>query len=89
MYRARLPRPVLRVTLGYQKALFYHRNKHGNRYGAMKAYSQVSALQGMTTSLLRDGDKFTLKPGMCYLVADDTDAHRSYTKDGVKLLIVD
>ena len=49
----------------------------------------VFVLKGEFESELRDGRKFTLKPGMCYLVADDTDAHRSHTKDGVKLLIVD
>lgn len=49
----------------------------------------VFVLEGEFESELRDGRKFTLKPGMCYLVADDTDAHRSHTKDGVKLLIVD
>lgn len=49
----------------------------------------VFVLKGEFESKLRDGRKFTLKPGMCYLVADDTDAHRSHTKEGVKLLIVD
>lgn len=49
----------------------------------------VYVLEGQFESELKDGRKFTLSKGMCYLVADNTDAHRSYTKEGVKLLIVD
>jgi hypothetical protein len=49
----------------------------------------VFVLEGEFESELQDGRKFLLKKGMCYLVADHVDAHRSFTKDGVKLLIVD
>lgn len=49
----------------------------------------VFVLEGQFESELKDGRKHALTKGMCYLVADSTDAHRSYTKDGVKLLIVD
>lgn len=49
----------------------------------------VFVLEGAFESELRDGRKFSLTKGMCYLVADNTDAHRSYTEKGVKLLIVD
>ena len=49
----------------------------------------VFVLEGEFDSELKDGRTFTLKKGMCYLVADHADAHRSFTKDGVKLLIVD
>ncbi|MCP1757273.1 DHCW motif cupin fold protein [Bradyrhizobium elkanii] len=39
---------------------------------------------------LRDGRKFTLKPGMSYQVSDFGDAaHRSSTKTGATLFIVD
>jgi hypothetical protein len=38
---------------------------------------------------LKDGRKFTLKPGMSYQVADDTAPHRSHTESGAKLFIVD
>lgn len=38
---------------------------------------------------LKDGRKFTLKPGMSYQVADDAEPHRSYTALGAKLFIVD
>lgn len=49
----------------------------------------VFVLEGEFESELKDGRKFLLKKGMCYLVADHADAHRSVTKDGAKLLIVD
>jgi len=49
----------------------------------------VFVLEGEFESELQDGRKFQLKEGMCYLVADNMDAHRSSTKNGVKLLIVD
>lgn len=49
----------------------------------------VFVLEGEFESELKDGRIFKLTKGMCYLVADHTDAHRSITKNGVKLLIVD
>lgn len=49
----------------------------------------VFVLKGEFESQLKDGRKYSLKEGMCYLVADHTDAHRSFTQNGVKLLIVD
>ena len=49
----------------------------------------VFVLEGEFTSELKDGRKSHLSKGMCYLVADGTDAHRSSTATGVKLLIVD
>jgi quercetin dioxygenase-like cupin family protein len=49
----------------------------------------VFVLEGEFESELEDGRKHVLKKGMCYLVADNAEAHRSFTKDGVKLLIVD
>jgi hypothetical protein len=38
---------------------------------------------------LGDGRKLVLNPGLSYQVADDTDAHRTSTKTGVTLFIVD
>jgi len=38
---------------------------------------------------LADGRQFVLTPGMSYQVADDTEPHRSQTKAGAKLFIVD
>jgi hypothetical protein len=49
----------------------------------------VFVLEGSFQSELIDGRKFNLSKGMCYLVADKTDEHKSYTETGVKLLIVD
>jgi quercetin dioxygenase-like cupin family protein len=49
----------------------------------------VYVLEGEFESELKDGRKSKLSKGMCYLVADHSDAHRSSTQNGVKLLIVD
>ena len=49
----------------------------------------VFVLEGAFVSELKDGRKDTLTKGMAYLVADHADAHRSYSENGVKLLIVD
>lgn len=38
---------------------------------------------------LQDGRVFTLQPGMSYQVADDAEAHRSWTDGGAQLFIVD
>lgn len=47
-------------------------------------------LEGELETELRDGRKFTLKPGMSYQVSDHGDAaHRSSTRIGAKLFIVD
>ena len=49
----------------------------------------VHCLEGDFVSELKDGAKFFLKKGMTYVVSDDVSSHRSSTKNGVKLLIVD
>lgn len=46
-------------------------------------------LEGRLDTELEDGRIVTLKPGMSYQVADDTEAHRSTTSVGAKLFIVD
>jgi hypothetical protein len=46
-------------------------------------------LEGELHTELRDGRKYILKPGMSYQVADNAEAHRSYTTVGAKLFIVD
>lgn len=46
-------------------------------------------LEGELHTELADGRKFIVTPSMSYHVADDIDAHRSYTPTGVKLFIVD
>lgn len=46
-------------------------------------------LEGELHTELEDGRKYILKPGMSYQVADDAEAHRSYTAVGAKLFVVD
>jgi hypothetical protein len=46
-------------------------------------------VEGELHTELEDGRKFTLGPGMSYQVADNAEAHRSYTDVGAKLFIVD
>ena len=46
-------------------------------------------LTGELETELEDGRKFRLTPGMTYQVADEAEAHRSYTNIGASLFIVD
>lgn len=46
-------------------------------------------LEGQLETELKDGRKFVMGPGMSYQVATDAEPHRSSTKDGAKLFIVD
>jgi len=46
-------------------------------------------LSGELTTELADGRIFVLKPGMSYQVADGAEPHRSSTKTGATLFIVD
>jgi quercetin dioxygenase-like cupin family protein len=46
-------------------------------------------LEGQLTTELQDGRTFILTPGMSYQVADGAEAHRSFTRDGARLFIVD
>jgi hypothetical protein len=46
-------------------------------------------LEGELHTELEDGRVFVLTPGMSYQVADDCDAHRSFTPGGARLFIVD
>ena len=49
----------------------------------------VYCLEGEMTAELSDGRTFTLSKGMSYLVSENMSMHKSHSKDGVKLLIVD
>lgn len=49
----------------------------------------VHCLEGAFESELQTGELFTLTKGMTYVVSDDASSHRSVTKQGVKLLIID
>jgi hypothetical protein len=48
-------------------------------------------LDGELITNLADGRRFTLKPGMSYQVADDSEPHRSHTSPtrGARLFVVD
>lgn len=54
-----------------------------------KAGHMVYCLEGEMISELSDGRTFTLSKGMSYLVSDNVSSHKSHSKAGVKLLIVD
>lgn len=49
----------------------------------------VHCLEGEFKSELDNGDEFILSKGMTYIVSDNLSSHRSVSKDGVKLLIID
>lgn len=46
-------------------------------------------IDGELHTELKDGRVFTLRPGMSYQVADNAEPHRSSTRIGAKLFIVD
>jgi len=46
-------------------------------------------LEGELHTELADGRTFVLTPGVSYQVADEAEAHRSSTRTGAKLFIVD
>ncbi|MDD2303091.1 MAG: DHCW motif cupin fold protein [Prolixibacteraceae bacterium] len=49
----------------------------------------VHCLEGEFVSESGDGNHSYLTPGMTYVVTDELSSHRSTTKNGVKLLIID
>ncbi len=49
----------------------------------------VHCLEGEFESELATGEKISLNQGMSYVVSDNMSSHRSYSKNGVKLLIID
>lgn len=49
----------------------------------------VYCLKGEVTNELKDGTQSILSEGMSYVVSDDLSSHRSITKTGVHLLIID
>ena len=49
----------------------------------------VHCLEGEVENQLKTGETNTLTPGMTYIVTDDASEHLSFSKNGVKLLIVD
>jgi hypothetical protein len=49
----------------------------------------VHCLEGEFESELQTGEIITLSKGMSYVVSDNLSSHRSISKNGVKLLIID
>jgi hypothetical protein len=49
----------------------------------------VYCIEGEMISELSDGRSFVMSEGMSYVVSDDMSQHRSYSKDGAKLIIID
>ncbi len=49
----------------------------------------VHCLEGEFTTEMESGESFNLTKGMSYIVSDELSSHRSISKNGVKLLIVD
>ena len=49
----------------------------------------VYCLEGECTTEMESGARYLLKQGMSYVVSDAMSSHRSQTKLGVKLLIID
>lgn len=49
----------------------------------------VHCLEGEFVSEMKSGEKYHLRAGMSYVVSDEVSSHRSLTKDGVRLLIID
>jgi hypothetical protein len=49
----------------------------------------VHCLEGDFVSQLESGEEFLLECGMTYIVSDNLSSHRSVSKNGVKLLIID
>ncbi|MBI5539265.1 MAG: DHCW motif cupin fold protein [Bacteroidia bacterium] len=48
----------------------------------------VHCLEGEFVSELENGEEFSLSQGMTYIVSDNLSSHRSVSKNGVKLLII-
>lgn len=49
----------------------------------------VHCLEGEFFNELQNGESRVLSKGMTYIVSDNLSSHRSYSKEGVKLLIID
>ncbi len=45
--------------------------------------------KGEFVSELQNGEEFTLKKGMTYVVSDELSSHPSSTENGVKVMIID
>ena len=49
----------------------------------------VHCIEGAFDSELQNGKKVHLSAGMTYVVSDDLSSHKSYSENGVKVMIID
>jgi hypothetical protein len=49
----------------------------------------IFCVEGSMTTELKNGESFELKAGMSYEVSDTMSSHKTYSKNGAKLFIVD
>ena len=49
----------------------------------------VHCLKGSFATEMENGESHTLAAGMSYIVSDELSSHRSFSADGVQLLIID
>jgi hypothetical protein len=49
----------------------------------------VFCVEGEMTTEMADGSEYILRKNMSYVVSDELSSHRTFTKDGAKLFIVD
>ncbi|MBA4311742.1 MAG: hypothetical protein C0417_03835 [Chlorobiaceae bacterium] len=49
----------------------------------------VHCMEGEFVTELQNGKEFFLTKGMTYVVSDDLSSHRSISKNGIKLMIID
>ena len=70
-------------------ALEYDRTPAHIARGGLDHYHVTLCLEGEMGTTLADGRVLPLRAGMSYQVADNAEAHRSATKTGAKLFIVD
>ncbi len=49
----------------------------------------VHCLEGAFESVMESGENFLLTKNMTYIVSDNLSSHKSYSANGVKLLIID
>ena len=49
----------------------------------------IYCIEGEMTTELADGKEIKMSKGMSYQVSDELSSHRTYSRDGVKLFIVD
>ena len=49
----------------------------------------IYCLEGEMETELSNGEKYLLTKGMTYQVSDDMSSHRSSSKEGVKLMVID